>query len=126
MDVFGYTPLSFAIYEGLDTMVKILLNCPQLHFNDDSGALHTAAKEGVLPTVEALLAKGVSAARKTKEGETALHLAARMGHFRVLKALASRSPAFVLNAKDNNGWTIAHRAVISGNDSMVLILYSKL
>jgi ankyrin repeat protein len=122
MDVFGYTPLSFAIYEGLDKVVAILLSYPELNFNDGSAALHIAAKEGVLPAVKALLGRGVSTREKTRDGETALHFAARKGHFRVLELLASQSPVHVLNAKDNNGWTIAHRAITSGNDEMFLWL----
>ncbi|KAK4108081.1 ankyrin, partial [Canariomyces notabilis] len=68
------------------------------------------------------LIDGVSIHEKTKDGETALHLAARKGHFRVLKLLASQSPVHVLNAKDKNGWTVAHRAISSGNDEMFLWL----
>jgi ankyrin repeat protein len=83
-------------------------------------ALHVAAKEGVVPAVEGLLSRGVSVSEKAKYGETALHLAASNGHLRALKLLASKSPIHVLNAKDYNGWTAAHRAVTSGNDELVL------
>jgi ankyrin repeat protein len=122
MDKFGYTPLSFAIHEGLDRVVAILLMCPQLDIAKGFAALHVAAKEGVVPAVEGLLSRGVSVSEKTKYGETALHLAASNGHLRVLKLLASKSPIHVLNAKDHNGWTAAHRAVTSGNDELVLWL----
>lgn len=122
MDVFGYTPLSFAIHEGLDRAVAILLACPQLDITKGFAALHVAAKEGVVPAVEGLLSRGVSVSEKTKYGETALHLAASNGHLRVLKLLASKSPIHVLNAKDHNGWTATHRAVTSGNDELVLWL----
>lgn len=122
MDVFGYTPLSFAIHEGLDRAVAVLLACPQLDIAKGFAALHVAAREGVVPAVEGLLSRGVSASEKTKYGETALHLAASNGHLRVLKLLASKSPIHVLNAKDHNGWTAAHRAVTSGNEELVLWL----
>lgn len=124
VDVFGYSPLSFAIFEGLDKVVEILLSSPNLSFSDSDGstALHIAAEEGVLMAVEVLTSRGVSVHGKTSNGETALHLAARGGHLQVLKLLSSKSPSQVLNAKDNHGWTIAHRAVTSGNEQMTLWL----
>jgi len=72
--------------------------------------------------VETLLSRGISVSEKTKYGETALHLAASNVHLRVLKLLASKSLIHVLNAKDHNGWTVAHRAVTSGNIELVLWL----
>ncbi|KAK4207907.1 ankyrin repeat-containing domain protein [Rhypophila decipiens] len=122
MDVFGRTPLSFAIHEGLDRVVAILLDTPHLDFKDGSVALCTAAMEGVLSVVEALLKRGLSTEKKTKYGETALHLAAQQGHLQVVKLLASHSPSHVLNAKDNNGWTVSHRAITSGNQELFLWL----
>jgi ankyrin repeat protein len=78
-------------------------------------ALHIAAKEGVL-------IRGVSVSEKTKYGERALHLAASNCHLRDLKLLALKSLIHVLNVKGHNGWTIAHRAVTSANDNLVLWL----
>jgi ankyrin repeat protein len=122
MNVFGYTPLSFAIHEGLDRAVAILLACPQLEISKGFAALHVAAKEGVVPAVESLLDRGVGVSEKTKYGETALQLAASNGHLRALRLLTFKSPTHVLNAKDHNGWTAAHRAVTSGNDELALWL----
>lgn len=122
MDAFGYTPLSFAIHQGLERPASIILACQQLDIAKDSAALHIAAQEGVLPVIERLLERGVNVAEKTKYGETALHLAASYGHLRSLQLLASRSRVHVLNAKDQNGWTIAHRGVTSGNDELVFWL----
>jgi ankyrin repeat protein len=122
MDDFGYTPLSFAIHQGLDRVVAILLTCPQLDIAKGFEALHVAAKGGVVSAVECLLSRDVNVSEKTKYGETALHLAASNGHLRVLKLLASKSPLHVFNAKDHNGWTATHRAVTSGNEDLVLWL----
>lgn len=120
IDVFGDSPLSFAVHEGSDRAVAILLAHPKLDIAKGFAALHVAAREGVVPSVESLLSRGVGVSEKTEYGETALHLAASNGHLRVLKLLASRSPIHVLNAKDHNGWTAAHRSVTSGNDELVL------
>jgi ankyrin repeat protein len=103
MDKFGYTPLSFAFHEGLNTAVAILLACPQLNIAKAFAALHVAAEEGVVPAVEGLLSRDVGVSEKTKYGEIVFHLAASNGHLRVLKLLAYKSPIRVLNVKDHNG-----------------------
>jgi ankyrin repeat protein len=124
LDVFGFTPLSYAIYWGITAAIKLLLACPYFEAQGGGNALHIAVKEGLSGAVKVLLERGVDVSITNRQGETVLHLAAENGHFNILKMLFARSTTAILNKKDSFGWTAVHRATISGNDDLVKWLIS--
>ncbi|KAJ4357509.1 uncharacterized protein N0V89_002085 [Didymosphaeria variabile] len=138
-DAFRFSPLSYAIYWGMTDAMNMLLACPYLRAEKGHSALHIAAKEGLFDAVEQLLKRGTDVYGRNLQGETALHLAAAGGHYRILQLLVSYADPELLNAKDRridpknpyanpyhsigaNGWTPLHLAVTSGHDDLVLWL----
>ncbi|KAJ5933746.1 ankyrin [Penicillium verhagenii] len=87
--------------------------------------LHLAAQAGQDQIAKALLVYGASPTHQTRFGETPLHMAAAEGHMRVLKRLIKTLPTpSEINRKDIMGWTVTHRAVISGNEDLQRFLVS--
>ena len=85
------------IIAGL-TLVAIQPGC-----TTDRNALMTAAYQGDITTVNALVTEGFNLNRQTNDGATALFLAAQQGHPEVVQALLA-SQADV-NVQANNGLT---------------------
>jgi ankyrin repeat protein len=70
--------------------------------------------------VSSLLDKGADIYAKNKEGRTALHLAAWMGHEAVARSLLEKGA--IVEAKDNDGWTAQHCAAFTGQEAVELLL----
>ena len=56
-------------------------------FQNGLNALHLASKEGHVPIVQHLLARGAKIDAATKKGNTALHISSLAGQFEVVKVL---------------------------------------
>jgi ankyrin repeat protein len=119
VDVFGFTPLSYAINWGMTDAMELLLACPYFEAQSGGNALNIAVKEGVFGAVKVLVERGVDVSTTNQQGATVLHVAAEKGHFKILKLLYAHCTTAILNAQDSSGWTVAHRATISGNDDLV-------
>lgn len=131
-DAYGFTPLSYTVHWGMTAGTVLLQSCSYFSPIGAAKALRIAVKEGVYEAVDALLQRGVHPSGSLRERdtsipeikrygspETALHLAAAYGHLRILQLLAAKADIALLNAKDTEGWTIAHRGIVSGNDALV-------
>ncbi|KAL0631013.1 hypothetical protein Q9L58_010131 [Maublancomyces gigas] len=77
-------------------------------------ALHVAAIFQQTGVLTVLLARGANASAKDTEGLTALHHAAGEGHWKVVQILVVRGKAD-LEARDNDGNTPLHSAVMGSN-----------
>ena len=99
-------------------MGSTALNSPN---NDGRIPLHFAVGNGHDSTVELLLKCGSTALDSPdKCGRTPLHYAARNGHDSTIELLL-RYGSTSLNSPDNNGWTPLHFAASRGHDSAVKI-----
>lgn len=130
VDVHGQNILHWTIYMGMSDAFELALGKDTTVMNgrDNRGMtpLHLAALEGQYYAATLLLARGASVVDRTNFGETPLHLAAAGGHLRILKALICDLPSrTILNEKDSMGWTVAHHAVVSGNDELVRYVISQ-
>ena len=97
-----------------------------IHAIDDYGCtvLHCAAKSGDLELFQYLLASGSDIFSKTKDGKSALHLAANNGHLKICVALL-QSYDFDIHPKDDDGWNVLHCAARSGNLELFKYLITK-
>jgi len=91
-DFRGLTPLTDCARTGNVAMMKLLLGATRgaaLHSTDDENcsALHWAAKEGQLETVDLLVKAGVDAEAADMEGRTAADVAREAGHDEVADLL---------------------------------------
>ncbi|OQR74022.1 ankyrin repeat domain-containing protein 39-like [Tropilaelaps mercedesae] len=83
-----------------------------------------AARDGELPRVRALLAKGYDPNRQDPYGYTALHYAARAGKAEVVSELLSHGGC--PTARTNGGATPAHRAAYKGHKEVLDLLLAAL
>ncbi|KAJ5692301.1 hypothetical protein N7462_001724 [Penicillium macrosclerotiorum] len=126
-DSSGRTILHWTIIVGMDDALKLALtkDCSILEASDNRGmtALHYSAHEGQYHATELLISQGARPRGRTTFGETVLHLAAARGHERILRLLLKNTEdPSIINEKDLMGWTVAHRAIISGNEDLVKYL----
>ena len=85
--------------------------------------LHSAAKDGDVSEVKALLAKGAEVNAKSNLGYTPLHKAAYGGHLDVVKELLAKGAE--VNAKAKYGDTPLHEAAYNGHLDVVNVLLAK-
>ena len=86
--------------------------------------LHSAAEDGDVSEVKALLAKGAEVnAKGGYYGYTPLHKAAYGGHLDVVKELLAKGAE--VNAKNKYGWTPLHSAASKGHLDVVKELLAK-
>ena len=122
----GRTALHHAAYWDNLKTVKSLTEKggADLNIQDENGdtALHRAADRGRTDIVEYLKTVGGPEYQKIKNkiGETALDQAVRLGHTRVVKNLIEGDVD--INAKDEHGRTILHRATINKAHDLVRFL----
>ena len=91
--------------------------------SDGDTPLHSAASNGEVSEVKALLAKGAEVDAKTKYGSTPLHLAAWKGHLDVVKELLAKGAE--VNAKNKYGETPLYKAAENGHLDVVKELLAK-
>jgi ankyrin repeat protein len=122
LDVFGNSPLITAVQSGSEQTVYRLVSCgAQVNLRDAEGftALHHASKGGTgcprktgvyCRMIQVLLDGGADVnAVCMKDGSTALHMAAKAGHFKIV-VLLLRCGAFY-DLKDVWGFTPLHRTI---------------
>ncbi|VDK46091.1 unnamed protein product [Anisakis simplex] len=109
-DVFGW------VREGNTFQVRVWLDDTEhdLNIGDDHAfsLLHWASKEGHLPIVELLLARGARVNSTNMGDDTSLHLAAAHGHREIVVKLLARKAD--VNATNEHGMTPLHYACFWG------------
>ena len=84
---------------------------PSIRDNRWYCALHYAAEAGHAPLIDLLVGEGLAEAEsETRDGLTALHLAARHGHYATVAALLRYMSQDALNQQDQDGCTALHYA----------------
>uniref|UniRef100_A0A9J7X736 Transient receptor potential cation channel, subfamily A, member 1b n=1 Tax=Cyprinus carpio carpio TaxID=630221 RepID=A0A9J7X736_CYPCA len=107
----GLTPLHLASRAGHTQVVELLLRSGALFQSDYKGwsCLHHAVAEGYTQTIKILLSANVKLLDETNEdGNTALHIAAQVGHVGAVLLLLERGAEITLNNADNS---FLHEAV---------------
>ena len=112
----GCTPLHLAAIHGFDEIAEFLLSrgadCDAAEYESGKTALHYAiinAVEAGSRIVELLLGQRSQVNTKMKNGKTALHLAASLGHFDIARLLIAHGSD--VDARDGRGQTPLHLAV---------------
>ena len=108
----GFTPWHCAAEQGrlsLPILKAMAARGVSLHqaLESEKTALHLAAEAGHLETVQYLLASGLNVNAKTRDGDTPLMLAIKMGHTSVAEALAQVSAINTVNAQDQTASVVA-------------------
>jgi uncharacterized protein len=102
------------------SIVKILIEERAVQKKDWARILFFAAMEGNLPTVELLIAQGVSLNVENTEGKTALMIASQQGHMHLVHHLLRSQSS--LTKSDHEGRTALHLATASNHPGVVHIL----
>ena len=97
-----------------------LLGIPLLAILAGCATVFTAARDGDLPTVQALLAQGADIHATNERGSTALHIAAEAGRTEVVRFLLDHGA--VVNVKNKDGYMALHWAVTRGHIEVVRLL----
>ena len=120
----GMTPLHWAVQEGNEAVVRLLLTRDDVDVNNGGEycktPLQRAAEAGNDTIMELLLAHPAINASGGLPW-TPLHLAAAKGNDTILKLLLAH-PAIEVNAPNEDGWTPLHHAATEGNDTIVELL----
>nr|XP_043871217.1 transient receptor potential cation channel subfamily A member 1b isoform X2 [Solea senegalensis] len=101
----GLTPLHLASRGGHAKVVELLLRKGALFHCDykDWTCLHHAASEGYTQTMDIILSANPKLLDKADEdGNTALHIAAKVGHVAAVKMMLSRGAMVLLNKNDTS------------------------
>jgi ankyrin repeat protein len=126
-DSYGRTPLLYAVENGHEAVVKLLLERGAVLKTEDSNygrtPLSWAAENGHKAVVKLLLEKGAELETKDFSGRTLLSWAAMRGHEAVVKLLPERGA--VLEAKSNNNRTPLSYAAENGHEAVVKLLLEK-
>uniref|UniRef100_A0A8C1IM47 Ion transport domain-containing protein n=1 Tax=Cyprinus carpio TaxID=7962 RepID=A0A8C1IM47_CYPCA len=118
----GLTPLHLASRAGHTQVVELLLRSGALFQSDYKGwsCLHHAVAEGYTQTIKILLSANVKLLDETNEdGNTALHIAAQVGHVGAVLLLLERGAEITLNNADNS---FLHEAVRNERKDVVNLL----
>jgi len=107
----------------LGTLAVLVCLLASTRANAKGDDLFTAAENGDLHRVNALLAKGADVNAKLNNGGTALMLASQNGHLEVVQALLAKGAD--VNAKSNIGWNALIMASQNGHLEVVQILLAK-
>ncbi|XP_062607808.1 putative ankyrin repeat protein RF_0381 isoform X2 [Saccostrea cucullata] len=89
--------------------------------NEGMSVLHTAASGGNIRLFQILLDIGLLPTKKTKSGESVLHLACKSGKLLMSKYLVDEYKQ-LLGEVDNEGNTVAHSAAYSGKIQLLILL----
>ena len=123
-DTYGWTPLSWAVQQGHQAVVQLLLEQgPALELRDDyrgQTPLLLAAKHGHEAVVHQLLEQGAEVRSNDMDCRTPLSLAAHEGHKAVVGLLLKRDAK--LNSKDSLGDTPLSLAAQEGHEAVVRLL----
>ncbi|GKU22960.1 unnamed protein product [Fusarium langsethiae] len=124
-DIFGLTPLDYAVQRGFAAVVELLLQ--ELKFedlsdrrdaNDTLGILATAVCSKSIDIATLLIREGWGVRFVNRFGQTVLHLAAERGLSIFVETLIALG--IDVNASDNvRGWTPLFSASVQGHNEMV-------
>ena len=89
-----------------------------------SSALHLACREKRIGAVTTLLQHGADTSVADDSGDTALHIASRLGHADIIKHLLLFMPIASVNMRNNVGQTALHVAVTHRQAASVALLTS--
>jgi len=121
------TPFLLAAKHGHDDLVHFFLQDDQSAIFDkdeyNNSALHLAATEKMMNTVDALLREGASVFEKNDYNETPLHCAAASGAYKCAKLLIENGSS--LDPKDNKKRTPLHLTAIKGHAQVAQLLLDK-
>ena len=121
----GYTPLHFAAFHGIFTVVEDLVkkgaDIDAKNENYET-PLYIAAQRGMLNTVKTLIEKGAAIDAKCNTGETPLCVAAMYGHVEIVKALIKNKARLDYPFVDNYGNTPLHIAAQQGHIKIIEVL----
>jgi len=116
----GATPLIYASYYGMDSIVNLLLqNGADLNFKSSRNgweALHCAVAANKLSTLRLLIDSGSNLNALTNDNKTVLHMVAGSGYYDLCSFLVANKSN--LNVQDNKGYTALHIALESKADSI--------
>ncbi|PNS14692.1 Glycerophosphodiester phosphodiesterase GDE1 [Sphaceloma murrayae] len=135
-DAEGYAPLHLSVLGGHYRTTKALLlaenwqheHDEEIHARsrvDKSGyVLALATKSNFFKIVHLLVEAGVNVNFQDDQGETALHVAARLGHEDCMKALLEIQKPDLELAEKTFGWTPMFVACVDGQEAIVDLLLS--
>lgn len=107
--------------EEEEEFVDCCEDMPQLQA--EANALHSAARDGRLDIVQALLQKGADINQKDENGYTALHIATFNNNLDIVQALLNKGANVDIQA--NNGYTALYIATFNNNLGIVQALLEK-
>jgi ankyrin repeat protein len=112
--------------QASESTPQMAIQAADLDLADEKGRtrLMLAAKNGDLPTVQALLSHGANGNLADNEGRTALMLAAEKGQLATVQALLG-SPGIYIDAKKDDGVTAFYLAAVNGHCDLVKALIKK-
>lgn len=119
----GYNTLHLASQNGRLGIIRMLLTS-EFHLDvnsvtgDGHSALHLAALAENAGVVQELLRAGANALLRDKEGQTAIHMAAKSGSIAVARQILNECPE-CLTLRDNSMQTPLHQAVMHGHEELV-------
>jgi len=119
------TPLHYAAFCGLHTVVKVLaVDHPQdvhsRNVENNSTPLHRASQEGHVEVARVLIEHGADMTVQDERGSTPLHDASRTGHKELAQFLLEHGAD--VTAQDKDGSTPLHQASGSGRMKLAQLL----
>ncbi len=126
-DKSGKTPLHLAADGGSDGKMQmdivdlLIKNGAKITGDNDSTALHLAARIGYIKEVASLIRKGAKVNAKSKDGSTALDLAASNGHKDVVELLITKG----IKVKSEAGVSALFGAASNGHSDVVDLLIKR-
>ena len=130
----GDNPLHIATRRGNIATARILLKCgtnPLARtLETNLTPLHIAAAHGRNNLVQLLLYFGADHNSRDKKGNTPLHLAIEANRIKCQQTLLEcetdlKTRGAKINARDNNGETLLHKAVLKASRAMIFTLLSR-
>ena len=118
----GWSPLSYAVWQGLPKIVLILLkhgSDPKIYHTDGSTLLHLAAG-GQNPKIYETLLPHCSATAVDGENRNVLHYVAKGGCAAIAKSILKNNK--MAGTRDSNGCPPLHVAIELGNTAVAAVL----
>jgi len=115
------TPLHYAVQNGDGEMVTLLLSHGAI-LKENGDLLEHSISRGFIQIVEIFLKNGVGVNSRYKNGETPLHMAAKLPPSCMVVEYLLKHGANV-HALDNNGWSPLHVAAATSNRNPVGVMF---